>query len=105
MNHLHSRIRRYGLKPGVWVAQTASQSFDISIWQMMAPLLAGATVVVIRREEQMHVAGFLEILRSQRINILQMVPTYADQLLNTIETARLDADLADLHLAILVGEE
>jgi amino acid adenylation domain-containing protein/non-ribosomal peptide synthase protein (TIGR01720 family) len=105
LNHLFSRVDRYGLAPDIRVAQTASQSFDISIWQMMAPLLAGASVVVYPQEKQLAVPEFLQALRSDRIGVLQLVPSFATQFLDTITTLSLDVQLPDLQTSILVGEE
>lgn len=105
LNHLFSRVDRYGLAPGMRVAQTASQSFDISIWQMMAPLLAGASVVVYPQEKQLAVPEFLQALRQDRIGVLQLVPSFATQFLDAVTTLGLDAQLPDLQTSILVGEE
>jgi hypothetical protein len=39
LNHLLAKIAALGLRAGDVVAQTASQCFDISVWQMLAALL------------------------------------------------------------------
>ena len=47
MNHLQAKIDALDLKPDDVVGQTASQCFDISVWQYLAPLLAGGCVRVL----------------------------------------------------------
>ena len=44
VNHLYAKIRELELGPSDIVAQTASQCFDISIWQLLAALLVGGCV-------------------------------------------------------------
>ena len=42
INHLYAKVGDLGLGAHDVVAQTASQSFDISVWQFLAPLVVGA---------------------------------------------------------------
>src|SRR5262249_45377603 len=46
-NHLCAKVEELGLCEEDRVAQNAPSSFDISVWQMMAPLMAGGRVEVI----------------------------------------------------------
>ncbi|MCY1078721.1 non-ribosomal peptide synthetase [Archangium lansingense] len=48
VNHLHWRQREYPMGPQDAFLQKASFSFDISVWEMFAPLLAGARLVLAR---------------------------------------------------------
>ena len=45
-NHLLSQIADLGLSVSDVIAQTAPQSFVISVWQFLAPLMVGARVIV-----------------------------------------------------------
>ena len=47
LNHLHAKIRDLGLTDADTVAQNASQCFDISVWQFLAPLLVGGRVRIV----------------------------------------------------------
>ena len=44
LNHLHAKVRDLGLTADDTLAQTAPLGFDISVWQFLAPLLAGGRV-------------------------------------------------------------
>jgi len=44
LNHLDAKIRDLGLTAADAVAQTASQCFDISVWQLLAALAVGGRV-------------------------------------------------------------
>jgi len=57
------------------VLQKTSISFDASLWEFFAPLLAGATIVLARPGEHRDMAHLVRTLRQQRISILLMVPS------------------------------
>lgn len=104
LNHLWSKVDLLELGPDTLVAQTASQSFDISIWQCLAPLVAGATVVVY---PTMLVSDPAELIRSiddDEINILQLVPSYLAELLEVLDHIRAEIGLKHLNTLILIGE-
>ena len=44
LNHLYAKITALNLTANDTVAHTASQCFDISVWQFLAPLLVGLGV-------------------------------------------------------------
>ncbi|MFL5358380.1 amino acid adenylation domain-containing protein, partial [Archangium sp.] len=48
VNHLHWRQRHFPMGPQDAFLQKASFSFDISVWEMFAPLVAGARLVLAR---------------------------------------------------------
>ena len=46
LNHLFAKVSDLALDRDDCLAQTATQSFDISVWQFLAPLLVGGRVQV-----------------------------------------------------------
>src|SRR5262249_36870670 len=50
VNHLYAKIEDLKLTGADAVAQTASQCFDISVWQSLAPLLVGGRVHILSDE-------------------------------------------------------
>lgn len=105
VNHLCSRIERYGLDASSRIAQTAAMSFDISIWQMMAALLCGGQVRVYAKDEQVEVRTFLRQVNEDGITVLQFVPAYASQLLDITARENRACPLPSLKIMIMVGEE
>jgi len=82
LNHLLAKIRDLGLSPADRVAQTAPQSFDIHIWQLLAPLLAGAGVEVLP-DETVRSPGLLKAEVERRgITVLELVPSLIGPLLD-----------------------
>ncbi|MEV0388552.1 amino acid adenylation domain-containing protein [Nonomuraea sp. NPDC050643] len=80
INHLHAKIEDMELGEGDVVAQTASQCFDISLWQLAAPLLAGGSVRIVDTDDQLDVSRFLA--ETADVHVLQVVPSYLDVLLS-----------------------
>ncbi|MET8770965.1 amino acid adenylation domain-containing protein [Streptomyces sp. NPDC004658] len=46
VNLLHHTAERFGLRAGARMLHTGSPSFDVTVWEIFAPLYAAATVVV-----------------------------------------------------------
>jgi acyl-coenzyme A synthetase/AMP-(fatty) acid ligase/acyl carrier protein len=63
------------LTPADAVAMTAPQSFDISIWQMLAPLLAGARVEIFAEEIAFDPSRLLEAAAERAVTVLELVPS------------------------------
>src|SRR4029078_8802933 len=53
INHLWAKVRDLKLNRDDVVAQTASQCFDISVWQFLSPLLVGGRVRIVSPEHSL----------------------------------------------------
>ncbi|CAE6741586.1 non-ribosomal peptide synthetase [Nitrospira defluvii] len=82
MNHLTSKIPTLDLGPSDVVAQTASQCFDISVWQFLSPLLCGARVQIIPDEVVRDPQRLLEEVSTRRVSVLEVVPSLLTGLLD-----------------------
>ena len=74
-NHLADKKRSLALTADDVVAQTAPISFDVSVWQMLAPLLVGARVEVFTDEIAFDPARLLEAVDRRGVTVLEMVPS------------------------------
>ncbi len=52
-----------------------SHCFDFSVWEMYGALLYGGKMVIVSKLEAMNPAGFLDILREQKVTVLNQTPT------------------------------
>ncbi|HEX8538139.1 MAG TPA: amino acid adenylation domain-containing protein, partial [Cystobacter sp.] len=75
LNHLHVLRLHLGLGPGDVIAQTASQSFDISVWQMLTAWLVGARTLVLPDDVSHHPERLLLATEALGVSILQSVPS------------------------------
>ncbi|HKV35211.1 MAG TPA: amino acid adenylation domain-containing protein [Pyrinomonadaceae bacterium] len=90
INHLYIKMRDLDLKPADIVAQTASQCFDISVWQFLAPLLVGAQVRIYNDEVVADPRALLQALETDAVSVVETVPSLLRALLaETRETGAL----------------
>ncbi|MFI9824042.1 amino acid adenylation domain-containing protein [Streptomyces sp. NPDC052013] len=102
LNHLHAKIDDLGIGEGTVVAQTASQCFDISLWQLLAGLLTGGRTLLVGQDAVLDADRFLDTIAAGRVNVLQVVPSYLDVILSALE--RSPRDLPDLRCVSVTGE-
>ncbi|MEZ0612457.1 amino acid adenylation domain-containing protein [Fibrella sp. WM1] len=105
INHLFSRIDAFALTADSRVVQSASHSFDISIWQSLAALLAGGTTLVYPRSLVLQPNQFLAQLAIDRATVLQVVPTYLAELLHHLPKLADTLDFSALTWVATIGEE
>ncbi|RPF43549.1 amino acid adenylation domain-containing protein [Streptomyces sp. Ag109_G2-6] len=103
LNHLYAKIDDLEIGQGQVVAQTAPQCFDISLWQLLAPLLAGGRTLLIEQEAILDVSRFLDTVVRGRVGVLQVVPSYLDVVVSHLEQH--PRTLPDLRYVSVTGEE
>ncbi|HEX3681791.1 MAG TPA: amino acid adenylation domain-containing protein, partial [Bryobacteraceae bacterium] len=74
LNHLFAKVKDLKLTREDVVAETAPSSFDISVWQILAPLLAGGRVQIIDDETVRDGAALLEEAARTGVTVLETVP-------------------------------
>lgn len=87
LNHLYAKIEALQLSEHDRVAQTASQCFDISVWQFLAVLLVGGQVQIFPDEVSHDPAQLLAQVEEQRTSILETVPSLLRAMLDVLETS------------------
>jgi amino acid adenylation domain-containing protein len=105
LNHLYAKILDLKLTDADTVAQTARQSFVISVWQFLAALLVGARIHIFNDEAARDPAQLLEQVEHQGISILEIVPSLLRMMLEEIalrSPAR--PNLSALRWLLLTGE-
>jgi amino acid adenylation domain-containing protein len=85
LNHLRAKVRELALTAADRIAQTAAQTFDISVWQFLAPLMAGGRVHVLGDEVVQDPPRLLDCLAEERITVLETVPSLLRVLLEEAE--------------------
>ncbi len=104
LNHLYAKVAALELDERDIVAQTASQSFDISLWQLLAPWLVGGQTRIYAQEVVANPPQLLRHLEQDAITLLEVVPSWLSTLLEVqAETGR-QANLASLRWLIPTGE-
>ncbi|CRM12377.1 non-ribosomal peptide synthetase [Pseudomonas sp. 58 R 3] len=75
LNNQLSKVPYLQLKEADVIAQTASQSFDISVWQFLAAPLFGARVDIVPNSIAHDPQGLLAHVQAQGITVLESVPS------------------------------
>ncbi|ARB30719.1 non-ribosomal peptide synthetase [Pseudomonas tolaasii] len=75
LNNQLSKVPYLNLSPADVIAQTASQSFDISVWQFLAAPLFGARVAIVPNTIAHDPQGLLTHVQAQGITVLESVPS------------------------------
>ncbi len=96
LNHLFAKIDALQLDAADSVAQTASQCFDISVWQFLAVLLVGGRVHISPDEVTQDPVRLLQQVEQQRITILETVPSWLRAMLDIVQNADKPGKIARL---------
>jgi amino acid adenylation domain-containing protein len=116
INHLVAKVVDLDLTDADVIAQTAPLGFDISIWQMLCPLIIGGQVHVVGDEVGHDPVAFAQAVDTQRITVVELVPTMVRHLLDDLATHHdllrgasggtdSGASLAGLRWMLATGEE
>ncbi|MEO3928556.1 amino acid adenylation domain-containing protein [Micromonosporaceae bacterium B7E4] len=74
LNHVRAKLADLGITGADVVAQNGPQSFDVSVWQMLAPLTVGATVEILPDGVAHDPARLLAEVDRRGVTVLQVVP-------------------------------
>ena len=105
LNHLWGKVRTLELTPADVIAQTASQCFDISVWQFLAPLLCGGQVCIVPDEIAHDPARLLRHVETAGVTVLETVPAMLQGMLDmAADAAEREPTLKRLRLVLPTGE-
>ncbi|MBL8015494.1 MAG: amino acid adenylation domain-containing protein [Candidatus Doudnabacteria bacterium] len=85
INHIYAKIIDLDMGASDTLAQTSRQSFDIVVWQFLAPLVVGGSVYIMPDEIALDPAQLLKASEQYRITILQLVPVNIEALLDVAD--------------------
>ncbi|UGT56759.1 non-ribosomal peptide synthase/polyketide synthase [Nocardia asteroides] len=91
----------YGLTAADRLLQRAPLTFDVSLWELLCPALLGATLVLLRPGGHLDLAYQAEVIREQRVTVVEFVPSVLAAML----AEGLGEDLRGLRMLHLGGEE
>jgi amino acid adenylation domain-containing protein len=72
--HIRSKLEDLEFGPGDVLAQSASSSFDVCVWQMLGPLVRGGRVEIVDDEAAQDPALLAAVAVSSGVTVLQVVP-------------------------------
>ncbi|MBS0181972.1 MAG: amino acid adenylation domain-containing protein [Nitrospira sp.] len=87
LNNIRSKVSGLALEPTDIIAQTASQCFDISVWQFLTALTCGARTNIVPDDISRDPFHLLTHLERRDITILETVPALLQGLLEAASEA------------------
>ncbi len=102
LNHLFAKIDDLKIGAGDAVAQTASQCFDISLWQLLSAVLVGGRTLLVEQEVILDARRFIDKIVDGKVNVVQVVPSYLEVLLSYLEEH--SHEMPDLRFVSVTGE-
>ncbi|MBN9744584.1 non-ribosomal peptide synthetase [Amycolatopsis sp. A1MSW2902] len=99
VNHLLAKVEDLALKPSDVLVQNAPLTFDVSVWQMLAPLMVGAQVRAVSRET----AADPDALFGLGMSVLEVVPSLLRAALDFWDAGS-PPDLTGLRWLVVTGE-
>nr|ACJ12919.1 nonribosomal peptide synthetase [Brenneria rubrifaciens] len=103
-NHLVAKVKDLSLNDQDTLAQTASQCFDISLWQFLSALMVGGTTSIISSETIRDIPCFYAALNRFAITVVQYVPSLLNQFIEGIRKIDHCASLSTIRVIATVGE-
>ncbi|WP_212004502.1 non-ribosomal peptide synthase/polyketide synthase [Chitinophaga sp. HK235] len=100
VNHLYAKINDLKVNAATTIAFTASYTFDISVWQMFAALVSGGRTIIYPADTVLNPAALITKVAEDRVNILELVPSYLAILLQH----NVAVDLKKLCYLLVTGE-
>ncbi|WP_280253294.1 non-ribosomal peptide synthetase [Nocardia abscessus] len=96
--------RDFGFGPEDTWTLFHSYAFDFSVWELWGPLLFGGTLVVVDYYTSRSPEQFLELLRAERVTVLNQTPSAFYQLAEADRNAAPDAAPLALRYVVFGGE-
>ena len=104
VNHLLAKVEDLDMTECDTVVQNAPLTFDVSVWQMLAPLIVGGQVRVVSKAHAADPAELFARVERERVSILEVVPSLLRAALDGWDAGLPAPDLSGLRWLLVTGE-
>ncbi|MEV0370843.1 amino acid adenylation domain-containing protein [Streptomyces sp. NPDC050636] len=104
-NHLLAKVEDLGLASGDAVVQNAPLTFDVSVWQMICPLVTGGRMVAVGQELSADAVGLFRLVEQDGVTVLEVVPSLLRAALDSWDEGAQVPVLPSLRRLVVTGEE
>jgi amino acid adenylation domain-containing protein len=105
INHVLAKLSDLGFGEDDALAQNAPQSFDVVVWQSLAPLIVGGRVVVVADDIAENIAALVEEIERRAVTVVQLVPAMLRALIDNVSACEAKRQaLAALRWMVPTGE-
>lgn len=78
-------LNSYPIRPEDCIVQLASYAFDISVWEIFAALISGATLVLAKDDGYSDPLYIAQLVSKHKVSIAHMIPTILDIFLDELD--------------------
>ncbi|MEU4766673.1 amino acid adenylation domain-containing protein, partial [Actinosynnema sp. NPDC023794] len=104
VNHLLAKVEDLGLTAADTVVQNAPVTFDVSVWQMLAPLVVGGRVRVVGAAGAADPDTLFGLAAAEGVTVLEVVPSLLRAALDAWDAAGGAVPLPGLRHLVVTGE-
>ncbi|MEU3712658.1 non-ribosomal peptide synthetase [Streptomyces catenulae] len=104
VNHLLAKVEELGLTEGDALVHNAPVTFDVTVWQTLAALLAGGRVRAVPREVAADPDALFDVIAAERLTVLEVVPSLLRATLDAWDAAGRAPELPALRRLVSNGE-
>lgn len=101
-NRLNWHQNEFRLQVGERVGQKTSCCFDVSVWELLWPLMVGGTVCAVEKDVVANPWELLEWINAERISVMHFVPSMFNEFVHAIGADK--QDFSALRWLIFSGE-
>jgi amino acid adenylation domain-containing protein len=105
LNHLFIKISDFQLSETDVVAQSASQCFDVSVWQFLAILLVGGRVCIVDNATLRDPRSQFNLMERENVSVLEVVPSELRAMLDSLDMPGEELpSMSSLRCVLVMGE-
>ncbi|MGV9938713.1 amino acid adenylation domain-containing protein [Streptomyces sp. NPDC003401] len=104
VNHLLAKVADLGLDEDTVLVHNAPVTFDISVWQMLAALVAGGRLRVVARSTAADPQALFGLADAEAVTTLEVVPSLLRAALDAWDAGARPPALTALHHLVVTGE-
>ena len=104
LNHLLAKVADLGITAADCVAHNAPVTFDVSVWQMLAALIAGGRVQIVDNSVAADPVSLLRVVADERVSVLEVVPALLRAALDSWDMSGPAPALTALRWLVVTGE-
>ncbi|MQY15210.1 Linear gramicidin synthase subunit B [Streptomyces sp. RB5] len=104
VNHLLAKVGDLEMTPADVVVHNAPVTFDISVWQMLSPLITGGSLVVVDRDTAADPQELFGRVGTDGVTVLEVVPSLLRAAVDAWQSGMPRPSLAGLRSLMVTGE-
>ncbi|MFI1398431.1 amino acid adenylation domain-containing protein [Streptomyces sp. NPDC020681] len=104
VNHLLAKVQDLSMSASDVVVHNAPVTFDISVWQMLSPLIVGGRLVVVSRETASDPQELFGRIAKDGVTVLEVVPSLLKAAVDSWQDGLVRPELAPLDWLMVTGE-